>query len=252
MMRRSMHRSCSRRFGLAVLGLTLMMWSTTGGAGAIALQYDDHLVPNPDSLVGGPVPACRDRLDNDSDGRTDYPNDTGCTDADDGTESPNPQCSDGVDNDGDGWTDYPNDPGCDSQRDTSEDPGGGICDPVAGVVVCIRPTSTVAIDQPLEIVSTAPGPSHTVAAYLDAYKFTLPGGIVTTLPCVTLVADTQMTPCASAGGSFVSRSTLVTQTVGEPDVVSGPVIARVRVCNAVLTATVNGFGVNSAPAFTIC
>ncbi|HWG91440.1 MAG TPA: S8 family serine peptidase [Candidatus Thermoplasmatota archaeon] len=37
-----------------------------------------------------------------------------------GSGTTNPACSDGVDNDGDGKTDYPNDPGCSSSSDTDE------------------------------------------------------------------------------------------------------------------------------------
>src|SRR3989344_745725 len=36
------------------------------------------------------------------------------------TSGSNPQCSDGIDNDGDGKTDYPGDPGCDSTGDNDE------------------------------------------------------------------------------------------------------------------------------------
>lgn len=126
------------------------------------------------------------------------------------------------------------------------------CQSMSGVVLCLTPTATVVVDQPLVIISTSPGPTHTVAAYLDSYRFTLPGGVVTTLPCVTLVTDTEVNPCATAGGTFLSRSTLVTQTVTESDVGSGQTVARVRICEATLTATVNGFGVNSAPVLTPC
>ena len=71
-------------------------------------------------------PDCSDLLDNDGDGKADYPSDPGCADANDSTESPdpgsNPACSDGLDNDGDGRTDYPSDPGCSGVRDVSESP----------------------------------------------------------------------------------------------------------------------------------
>ena len=58
----------------------------------------------------GTTPACRDGLDNDGDGRVDFPRDLGCTTADDGTEEP--PCADGFDNDGDGLVDDAEDPGC--------------------------------------------------------------------------------------------------------------------------------------------
>jgi polyhydroxybutyrate depolymerase len=57
--------------------------------------------------------ACNDGLDNDGDGLTDYPDDSGCTDASDRSEKDDSlPCDDGADNDGDGWIDYPEDPGC--------------------------------------------------------------------------------------------------------------------------------------------
>lgn len=65
-------------------------------------------------------PQCSDGIDNDSDGKIDYPNDPGCYSADDDDERDMPACNDGVDNDGDGKIDYPNDPGCSSANDKTE------------------------------------------------------------------------------------------------------------------------------------
>lgn len=128
------------------------------------------------------------------------------------------------------------------------------CPPVQpGVVACLTPGSEV-VRQTVRIVSVGQtGPQHQVAGYVDAYRFTV-AGITTTLPCVSLVADAAApNPCAAAGGTFVSRtSVLVDQTVAEPVVSPGPAIATVRVCTATLTLTVSGFGINSAPAYTIC
>ncbi len=77
-------------------------------------------------------PQCSDGKDNDGDGLIDFPDDPGCTSAEDDSEdSPtSPQCSDGRDNDGDGKIDYPNDPGCFSplQDDETDDcPDGPMC-----------------------------------------------------------------------------------------------------------------------------
>ncbi len=63
-------------------------------------------------------PQCSDGVDNDGDGKVDFPNDNGCSSPNDNDERP--ECSDGVDNDGDGLIDYPNDPGCSSAEDNSE------------------------------------------------------------------------------------------------------------------------------------
>jgi len=74
---------------------------------------------------------CADMIDNDGDGKIDYPNDPGCTTPDDDSENsdtcmtnptgPNcPQCGNGRDDDGDGLIDYPADPGCSSAADNDE------------------------------------------------------------------------------------------------------------------------------------
>jgi hypothetical protein len=65
-------------------------------------------------------PACADRLDNDADGKTDYPDDASCSSPNDPSEEV-AGCADGRDNDGDGETDYPYDLGCGSPADESEE-----------------------------------------------------------------------------------------------------------------------------------
>ena len=62
-----------------------------------------------------PLAQCLNGLDDDEDGRTDYPSDPGCESRDDRDEQDGdefPVCADDEDNDGDGLIDYPNDPGC--------------------------------------------------------------------------------------------------------------------------------------------
>lgn len=69
--------------------------------------------------------ACNDGIDNDGDGKIDYPTDTGCTSSTDTNEANPPppvECNDGIDNDGDGKTDFPNDTDCSSSTDTTERP----------------------------------------------------------------------------------------------------------------------------------
>ena len=66
---------------------------------------------------------CSDGIDNNGDGRVDFPNDPGCTDASDDSEildGPLPQCADGVDNDFDGRVDFGFDPDCRSAADDDE------------------------------------------------------------------------------------------------------------------------------------
>lgn len=65
--------------------------------------------------------ACEDGLDNDRDGKIDFPDDSGCESADDGDETNLPQCNDGIDNDGDGAADFPEDKGCETLADNTED-----------------------------------------------------------------------------------------------------------------------------------
>ena len=66
-----------------------------------------------------PPPQCSDGIDNDGDGQTDFPNDTGCSSPSDNDETNPPQCSDGIDNDGDGKIDMV-DPSCSSPGDNDE------------------------------------------------------------------------------------------------------------------------------------
>ena len=70
----------------------------------------------------GPQTACADGLDNDRDGRVDFPDDPGCADAADDDEAdpePLPGCADGIDNDDDGLFDIA-DPDCTSALDLVE------------------------------------------------------------------------------------------------------------------------------------
>lgn len=71
------------------------------------------------------VPQCDDGLDNNEDGRVDYPNDPGCVDALDNLErSPEelPECANDIDDDGDGLFDFGEDPDCYAASDAREAP----------------------------------------------------------------------------------------------------------------------------------
>jgi hypothetical protein len=73
-------------------------------------------------------PMCKDGVDDDGDGKNDYPTDPGCSTPDDNTETdmcpgagPNcAECGDGIDNDGDMKIDYPMDTTCMAAGDSSE------------------------------------------------------------------------------------------------------------------------------------
>jgi hypothetical protein len=79
------------------------------------------------TFIASSRPAqCSDGVDNDGDGKTDFPADPQCASSSDNDESqaafqsPPSQCSDGVDNDGDTKTDYPADAQCTSAADNDE------------------------------------------------------------------------------------------------------------------------------------
>jgi Beta-propeller repeat len=90
-------------------------FQTTGGGAqnreAFATKLDEG---------GVAAAACSDGADNDGDGQTDFPADTGCASPGDASEAPKNACSDAVDNDGDGQVDHPADPGCASPADNNE------------------------------------------------------------------------------------------------------------------------------------
>lgn len=108
-------------------------YSTAGSFEVTILVMDAKSksgIINMDYQVSASTPfACGDKLDNDKDGLTDYPEDIGCQSASDNDESNAtlPQCSNFIDDDGDGLTDYGtgiyemlSDPGCSSKADNTE------------------------------------------------------------------------------------------------------------------------------------
>jgi hypothetical protein len=88
-------------------------------------------------------PVCSDGVDDDGDGKADYPEDPGCDSPADNDEADTcpgagcPQCADGIDNDSDGMTDWPNDPNCVSASGTSES-----CVDTDTVVTIAAPTTS--------------------------------------------------------------------------------------------------------------
>ncbi len=123
-------------------------------------------------------PQCSDGLDDDADGKLDYPNDPGCSTADDNSEAdscpgigPNcPECGDGVDNDADGTIDYPGDVTCKAAGDTSES-----CVTSEGVIALAAPltagdTTTAVDDVKLSCSST----SATAMAKDRTYRLDVP------------------------------------------------------------------------------
>jgi hypothetical protein len=82
----------------------------------------------PGGAPAAPSPSvCSDGLDNDADGRADFPADTGCGSENSDSEADEVEagevrraCSDGLDNDADGRVDFPADPGCGSPNSGEE------------------------------------------------------------------------------------------------------------------------------------
>jgi hypothetical protein len=80
------------------------------------------------------LPACSNGIDDDGDGAVDYPGDADCLGA--SANSEQPVCSNGVDDNGDGHADWPADPGCSAA-------GGGneaFCGtPISGLIPSLLP-----------------------------------------------------------------------------------------------------------------
>jgi len=81
-----------------------------------------------------PGPACSNGIDDDGDGRIDFPADPQCSSAADPSERPD--CRNARDDDGDGFADYPADPQCTNASDPSEriDCSNGLDDDGDGLV----------------------------------------------------------------------------------------------------------------------
>lgn len=103
-----------------VLGVVVLPLVACGGGGK------NNNTP-PDAGSNAPAPKCSDGVDNDGDGKIDYPADPGCyapnqdDETDDCPDGPGcPACSNGSDDDLNGSTDYPDDPGCTYAADNDE------------------------------------------------------------------------------------------------------------------------------------
>jgi hypothetical protein len=81
-------------------------WRAAPDAGEQPPDAGEQIPDAADPVPDAKVPACRDGIDNDCDGRTDWPDDPGCSSPDDDDEHGTAECDDGIDNDHDGKTDY--------------------------------------------------------------------------------------------------------------------------------------------------
>lgn len=140
---------------------------------------------------------CGDGIDNDGDGKTDYPNDPGCTDLGDDTEedpATPPVCANSSDDDADGAIDFPADYGCSSAAGTSEvfctgevDPTSLITtNPTTGTTVGLANNFTSAMNCPTSSPSTN-GPDKVFALAVPVYLNSL------TMDLATSSFDTTLT-----------------------------------------------------------
>ncbi|MBL0213704.1 MAG: hypothetical protein IPQ07_07465 [Myxococcales bacterium] len=111
--------------------MTVKLFAGEGSQCAMTTECGPGLVcriPLGQSALSCQQPKCKDGVDDDTDGKNDYPDDPGCTTPDDNDEAdscpgvgPNcPECGDGADNDLDTKTDYPMDTTCMAAGDSSE------------------------------------------------------------------------------------------------------------------------------------
>jgi large repetitive protein len=108
---------------------------TLAAAGAIVCEEGYSCTGAAGAKICTPA-SCNDTIDNDGDGKIDFPNEPGCTSKSDNSEQDTcpgagcPVCSDGLDNDGDSFTDYPNDTTCKSASGDDE-----LCNSTEDVIV---------------------------------------------------------------------------------------------------------------------
>ncbi len=162
----------------------------------------------PVDVVSGP--KCNDGIDNDGDGKIDYPSDPGCVvpqqddEKDDCPAGPScPQCANGVDDDGNGSTDYPNDPGCTA----ASDPFEFVNNPVAcgaGLIIKQLPsngmdTGTLDAATSMSGIGSTCGGGAAAAAYAYQISLTQPKVLVATTAGSTMdtVLDLRGSNCTT-------------------------------------------------------
>lgn len=134
-------------------------------------------------------------------------------------------------------------------------PPGYYCEPIdtGGGCVDVNPGTALVDETMYELVAPVSA-THTVAGWVDAYRFSGPTGGSTTVACVVLAMNaTTADACAVAGGTRLGRvANLVAQPVDERTVQQGAMLGRVRVCQATTTVTVLGLGVEEFPGYSLC
>lgn len=160
-----------------------------------------------------------------------------------------PACDDDRDNDGDYAIDDPADSGCTSDADPLEGDTGGCLDATCYALsqgTVLTTATLVAPDADL-------GPGQTVRGHLDVYRFPLAGGASLTVACVVLTVDGKTTnPCATAGGTFVSRTATLVDTTAPRVTPRLEPLMTVGVCDGRVTVTIASMGIENFPLVTPC
>ena len=187
---------------------------------------------------------CGDGIDNDGDGKIDYPFDPGCDSVADDTEADPttpPVCADGTDNDADGLTDWPTDYGCAAASGTSEVFCPTETNPTALITTSATMGTTVGKtnDFPTQTCqSTATGPDVT-------YALALP------VPVATLVLDTNN---AGFDTIIAVKDAQCTTPIGCDDDTGTPgtesLLTMTNVAAGTYAVTVDGYS-GAAGAFTL-
>jgi hypothetical protein len=169
---------------------------------------------------------CSDGIDNDHDGKIDYPNDPGCSDPGDNDETDPataPVCSNAMDDDSDGTTDYPNDYGCSSAAGASEVFCVGEMDPTSKITTKTTTGTTASKSndhQPMlcSLSSSSAAPDVAYALQLPVQVATLQiDTIGSSFDTMLYVRDTQcMTDVACDDDSGGSATSLITMTNVSP------------------------------------
>jgi hypothetical protein len=183
---------------------------------------------------------CSDGVDNNVDGKIDFPNDPGCDSPADNTEdtvcpgASCPVCSDGIDNDNDGTTDFPADLTCKSAAGASE-----LCPQTEAIAVITTPaTNGTTVGQTNDFNPTcasSAGSGPDVALQLD-----LPQMVSLNLNLTNL-------------GSFDSVTVLLDSTCGGTAVTcsDSPTKSLTNVAAGRYFVIVDGFFATSSGTFTL-
>lgn len=136
-----------------------------------------------------------------------------------------------------------------------EPPPTGSCNVLDAAGVCVN-LATDEVIQSATVYSVALGTAgtHSVVGSIQQWRFPLPTGGSVVLPCVVLTANgLGNSGCSAGGGTYVGTvATLVDQDVAQPSVGLGPPLLTVGICEARVTVTAAGFGVENLPLVSIC